>query len=159
MRPRSPHAFSALPDATLRELAAQLVAIDSINPDLIAGAAGERELAYFVREWSERRGLEVEVVGPSQRPSVIAIARGSGGSRSLLLNAHLDTVGVAGMNAPFEPRIEGGRMYGRGTYDMKGGLGAILDAAARARALGLRGDVIVAAVADEEVASIGTEAV
>ncbi len=154
MRPRSPHAFSALPDAALRELAAQLVAIDSVNPDLIAGAAGERELAYFVREWSERRGLEVELVGPSERPSVIAIARGSGGGRSLLLNAHLDTVGVAGMDAPFEPVIEDGRLYGRGAYDMKASLAAILDAAAKVK--DLRGDVIVTAVADEELASIGT---
>ena len=157
MRPRSPHAFSALPDAALRELAAQLVAIDSVNPDLIAGAAGERELAYFVREWSERRGLEVELVGPSERPSVIAIARGSGGGRSLLLNAHLDTVGVAGMDAPFEPVIEDGRLYGRGAYDMKASLAAILDAAAKVD--DLRGDVIVTAVADEELASIGTTAV
>jgi acetylornithine deacetylase len=157
MRPRSPHAFSVLPDAALRELAAQLVAIDSVNPDLIAGAAGERELAYFVREWSERRGLEVELVGPSERPSVIAIARGSGGGRSLLLNAHLDTVGVAGMDAPFEPVIEDGRLYGRGAYDMKASLAAILDAAAKVD--DLRGDVIVTAVADEELASIGTVAV
>jgi acetylornithine deacetylase len=138
-------------------LAAQLVAIDSVNPALIQGAAGERELAYFVREWSEQRGLEVEIIGPSERPSVIAIARGSGGGRSLLLNAHLDTVGVGGMDAPFEPRIEDGRLYGRGAYDMKGALGAILDAAARIE--NVRGDVIVTAVADEELASIGTAAV
>ena len=74
-----------------------------------------------------------------------------------MLNAHLDTVGVAGMEAPFEPRIEDGRLYGRGAYDMKGALAAILDAAARVE--NLRGDVIVTAVADEELASIGTDAV
>ena len=146
-------------DAELSELVARLVAVDSVNPTLIAGAAGERELAQVVAEWCRGRGLEVELVGTEKRPSVIATARGSSGGRSLLLNAHLDTVGVAGMDAPHDPRAEGGRMYGRGSYDMKGGLGAILDAAARARELGLRGDVIVAAVADEEVASIGTEAV
>jgi acetylornithine deacetylase/succinyl-diaminopimelate desuccinylase-like protein len=144
-------------DAALFELAAQLVAIDSVNPDLIQGAEGERELAEFVAAWCTRAGLEVEVVGPPQRPSVIAIARGSGGGRSLLLNAHLDTVGIAGMDAPFEPRIDNGRLYGRGAYDMKGALAAILDAAAKAE--GLRGDVIVTAVADEELASIGTVAV
>jgi acetylornithine deacetylase len=144
-------------DAALTDLVASLVSIDSINPDLIAGAAGERELADFVREWCERAGLEVQVVGPTERPSVIAIARGSGGGRSLLLNAHLDTVGVAGMGAPFEPRIEDGRLYARGAYDMKGALAAILDAAAKVG--DLRGDVIVTAVADEELASIGTAAV
>jgi acetylornithine deacetylase len=144
-------------DAALTELAARLVAIDSVNPELIEGEAGERELATFVAEWSERAGLAVELVGPPERPSVIATARGSGGGRSLLLNAHLDTVGVAGMDAPFEPRIEDGRLCGRGAYDMKGALAAILDAAAHVA--DLRGDVIVTAVADEELASIGTTAV
>jgi len=143
-------------DAELLELAKQLVAIDSVNPDLILGAPGERELAEFVAAWCSGAGLEVELVGPSQRPSVIAVARGNGGGRSLLLNGHLDTVGVAGMDAPFEPRLDDGRLYGRGAYDMKGALAAILDAAAKVD--GLRGDVVVTAVADEELASIGTVA-
>jgi acetylornithine deacetylase len=140
----------------LTELAAELVSIDSVNPALVPGGKGERELALHVAEWCDRRGLEVEVVG-DERPSVIATRRGSGGGRSLLLNAHLDTVGVAGMAAPHEPRVENGRLYGRGAYDMKGALAAILIAAAGIR--DLRGDVIVTAVADEELASIGTEAV
>ncbi len=88
---------------------------------------------------------------------MIAIRRGSGGGRSLLLNGHLDTVGIESMNGAHGPRVEGSRMYGRGTYDMKAAIAAILDVAARAQ--GLRGDVIVTAVADEEVASIGTEEV
>ena len=153
----SRRASSALPDASLVELAAQLVAIDSVNPELIAGAAGERQIAEFVAAWCEQAGLDVELVGTPVRPSVIAIARGSGGGRSLLLNAHLDTVGVAGMDSPFEARIANGRLYGRGAYDMKGALAAILDAAAKVENLG--GDVIVTAVVDEELASIGTAAV
>jgi acetylornithine deacetylase len=140
----------------LTELAARLVAIDSVNPELVSGAPGEREAAAFVAEWCAGRGLDVEVVG-DERPSVIATRKGSGGGRSLLLNGHLDTVGVAGMEAPHEPRVEDGRLYGRGAYDMKGAVAAILLAAAQAT--GLRGDVIVTAVADEELASIGTEAV
>jgi acetylornithine deacetylase len=88
---------------------------------------------------------------------VIASRRGSGGGRSLLLNGHLDTVGIAGMDAPLEPRIEGGRLHGRGSYDMKGAIAAILVAAAEAPPL--RGDLIVTAVADEELGSIGTESV
>jgi acetylornithine deacetylase len=139
----------------LTELAAQLVAIDSVNPALVSGGNGERDIALHVADWCERQGLEVELLG-DQRPSVLATRRGSGGGRSLLLNAHLDTVGVAGMEAPHAPRVEKGRLYGRGAYDMKGALAAVLLAAARAE--GLRGDVIVAAVADEELASIGTEA-
>jgi acetylornithine deacetylase len=148
-----------LPDAALAELAAQLVAIDSVNPGLVPGAAGERELAHFVRDRCAERGLDVELAGPEDRPSVIATARGGGRGRSLLLNAHLDTVGAGGMESPHEPRIEDGRLHGRGAYDMKGALAAVVDAAARARTLGLAGDVIVTAVADEELASLGTLAV
>jgi acetylornithine deacetylase len=140
----------------LTELTAQLVGIDSVNPALVPGGSGEREIALFVAEWCERVGLEVELVG-DERPSVVATRRGSGGGRSLLLNAHLDTVGVAGMVAPHAPRVENGRLYGRGAYDMKGALAAILIVAAGVR--DLRGDLIVTAVADEELASIGTEAV
>src|SRR6185295_2487422 len=77
---------------------------------------------------------------------------------TLLLNAHMDTVGYEGMEAPLEPRVEDGRLYGRGAYDMKGSLAAIMAAGAAAVEAGLRGDVLVAAVADEEVYSIGAEA-
>lgn len=142
------------------ELTRQLVAIDSVNPDLIPGAAGEGAIVRFVAEWCERAGLEVEVEETAPgRPNVIATARGTGGGRSLLLNGHTDTVGVAGMEAPFAPRLDGGRLYGRGAYDMKSGVAAILVAAVRARELRLRGDVVVTAVADEEAGSIGTAAV
>jgi acetylornithine deacetylase len=141
---------------SLAELAAALVAIDSVNPALVPGGAGEREIAVFVAGWCADHGFDVEVLG-DERPSVVATKRGSSGGRSLLLNGHLDTVGVAGMEAPFEPRVEDGRLYGRGAYDMKGALAAMLLAAESAT--GLRGDVIVTLVADEELASIGTEAV
>jgi len=143
-------------ETNLAGLAAALVAIDSVNPALVPGGAGEEEIAFFVADWCAAQGLEVEVVGGA-RPSVIAIRRGSGGGRSLMLNGHLDTVGLAGMEAPLEPRVEDGRLYGRGSYDMKGAIAAILVAAAEAT--GLRGDVVVTAVADEELASVGTETV
>jgi acetylornithine deacetylase len=142
------------------ELAAALVRIDSVNPALIPGAAGEREVGTFVAGWLAQAGLDVDVVEPVPgRPSVIGIARGSGGGRSLLLNAHLDTVGTAGMEAPFDARLEDGRLYGRGSYDMKGALAAAMLAVRDAAAQKLTGDVILTAVADEEVASLGTEAV
>jgi acetylornithine deacetylase len=144
----------------LVDLLSHLVAIDSVNSDLIAGAAGEAEIASFVAAWLKQAGLEVQVeeVAPG-RPNVVAVARGTGGGRSLLLNAHLDTVGVAGMERPHEPRVEDGRLFGRGAYDMKGSLAAIMLAGAEAAQRSLRGNVIVAAVCDEEVASIGTAAV
>lgn len=144
----------------ITELLRQLVAIDSINPDLVPGGAGEGEIARFVANWLEQAGLEVTIEEAApQRPNVIAVARGSGGGRSLLLNAHMDTVGVAGMERPHEPYIEENRLYGRGAYDMKGGLAAIMAAGAAAKQRDLRGDVIVTAVCDEEYASIGTASV
>jgi len=88
------------------QLAADLVRIDSVNPGLIAGAAGEAEIAKFVAEWCERAGLDVTVVeAASGRPSVIATAHGRGGGATLLLNAHLDTVGTEAMKAPFDARV------------------------------------------------------
>jgi acetylornithine deacetylase len=143
--------------SALAELLADLVRIDSVNPDLSAGAAGEGEIARFVARWLEEAGLEVDVeeVAPG-RFNTVGVAPGSGGGRSLLLNAHTDTVGVAGMERPLEPVVEDGRLFGRGAYDMKAGLAAIMLAGGEAVRAGLRGDVIVTAVCDEEVASIGT---
>lgn len=144
----------------ITSLLQQLVAIDSINPDLVPGGAGEQAIAQFVAGWLERAGLEVTLQEAAPgRSNVIGIARGSGGGRSLLLNGHMDTVGVAGMERPHDPVIEGNRLYGRGAYDMKGGLAAIMVAGAQARKLSLRGDVIVTAVIDEEYASVGTQAI
>lgn len=141
----------------LAELLADLVRIDSVNPHLIEGRAGEGEIARFVAAWLEDAGLEVELEEVALgRVNAVGIARGSGGGRTLLLNAHTDTVGVAGMERPFEPVLEGGRLHGRGAYDMKASLAAIMLAGKAAVDAGLRGDVIVAAVCDEEVASIGT---
>ena len=76
---------------------AALVAIDSVNPDLVPGGAGEAEIADFVAGWLSEAGLEVELdeAAPG-RPSVVAVARGSGGGASLMLNAHMDTVGSRG---------------------------------------------------------------
>ena len=144
----------------LEQLLSDLVAIDSINPDLVPGAAGEAAVAAFIADWLRAAGLEVHVaeVRPG-RPNVVGIAHGAGGGRSLLLNGHIDTVGVAGMSQPFRPRVEGGKLYGRGAYDMKGGMAACLIAAAEAARLNLRGDVIVTAVMDEEYAGLGTLAV
>ncbi len=144
----------------LERLACQLVAIESVNPDLVPTGSGESNIARFVASWLTDAGLEVEVVEPvAGRPSVVGILRGSGGGRSLMLNAHMDTVGAGGMARPFEPVVTNGRIHGRGAYDMKGSLAAIMVAASEAKKLALSGDVIVTAVADEEVASLGTSAV
>ena len=142
------------------ELTSQLVAIDSINPSLVPGGAGEAEIARFVVSWATAARLPADVLESTPgRPSVVVRAAGSGGGRTLLLCGHLDTVGVAGMAEPFAARADGDRLYGRGTYDMKAGLAACLLACREAAGLGLRGDVVVAAVADEELASLGVQEV
>ena len=144
----------------LTELISRLVSIESVNPDLVPSGSGEVAIAAFVAEWLETAGLEVSVIAPRPgRPSVVGVLRGSGGGRSMMLNAHMDTVGAGGMDAPFSPRVAVGRVYGRGAVDMKASLAAIMLAAREARNLKLRGDLIITTVADEEVASIGTAAV
>ena len=142
------------------ELLARLIEIESINPALVPGGSGEAEIAAFAAGWLEGRGLaaRVDEVAPG-RANAIATARGTGGGRSLLLCAHVDTVGVEGMQAPFDPRVDGDRMHGRGSFDMKGGVAAVMAAAAAVADAGLRGDVIVALVCDEEHESIGAERV
>lgn len=143
------------------QLLGDLVAIDSRNPALVPGAPGEAAAGAFVARFLRDTGLEVTVVdSQSGRPSIIGHLRGTGGGKTLLLNGHYDTVGFGAMEEPLVPRIEAGRLYGRGSYDMKGGLVAVLAAAAElARGEQLKGDLVVAAVADEEHASIGTEAI
>jgi len=149
-----------IPAADVERLVADLVAIDSVNPTLVPGGAGEAEAMRFAAAWMEDAGLAVDVVEAAPgRPSVVGTARGSGGGRSLMLCGHLDTVGVEGMSEPHAPRVRDGRLYGRGGYDMKGGVAAAMLAAAAAARSGLAGDVVIAAVADEEHSSIGVQAV
>jgi acetylornithine deacetylase len=143
------------------QLLRDLVAIDSVNPSLVPGGAGEGEIAERVAMTLRQLGLDVEVteVAP-HRPNVVAVLEGRAPGRSLMWCGHLDTVGVAGMSAPFEPVERDGRLYGRGALDMKGGLAAMLGAARElVRKGGVRcGRVILAAVVDEEYASLGAEA-
>jgi len=146
------------PPAEVEALVAALVAVDSVNPSLVPGGAGEGAIADFVTARATAAGLEVErVASQPDRPSVLVTARGSGGGRTLLLCGHLDTVGVEGMEAPHAPVVCDGRLHGRGSYDMKGGLAACLLAAEAAAGAGLAGDVVVAAVADEEHSSLGIQ--
>jgi acetylornithine deacetylase len=142
----------------LPDLVRRLVAIDSVNPDLVPGGAGEAAIAAFVAGWAEEAGLEATLLEETAgRPSVLVRARGTGGGRTLLLCGHLDTVGAEGVDDPFGGRTDGDRLYGRGAYDMKAGVAAALVATREAAGLGLAGDVVVAAVADEEHASLGVQ--
>jgi acetylornithine deacetylase/succinyl-diaminopimelate desuccinylase family protein len=137
-----------------------LVAIDSVNPSLVPGAAGEGPIAAFIADHMRRIGLDVTVqdVAPG-RPNVIGVLESRTPGKSLMLCGHIDTVGVEGMDAPFDPDIRDGRLYGRGSQDMKGGVAAMIDTARVIVERGLpRGRLIVAAVIDEEYASLGADA-
>ena len=143
------------------ELTAALVRIDSRNPTLVPDAPGEHQVAFFLasllKDWGFRVELQEVVSGRAN-----VITRGGASSprsRSLMLNGHLDVVGVDGMtHPPFLPSVTDGRMYGRGSADMKSGIAAMCLAARQAVDRGIEGEVVIALVIDEEFESLGTRA-
>ncbi len=145
----------------LTQVTQELVQINSTNPLLSPDGAGEVEIAKYVAGRLNELGLDVKLseVAPG-RMNVVGTLKGSGDGRSLLLNAHMDTVGVEGMTTdPFGGELREGRIYGRGSQDMKASLAAML-AAAKALVdaeIPLRGDLLITGVADEEHSSLGTE--
>jgi len=146
----------------LTRLTQELIQINSVNPSLTPDGKGEAEIGNYVAEKLKELGLEVTIseIAPG-RVNTVGVLKGSGSGRSLLLNAHMDTVGVEGMSInPFGGELKDGRVYGRGSQDMKGSLAAMIAAAKALRDsdINLRGDLLVTAVADEEHSSIGTEA-
>jgi acetylornithine deacetylase len=146
----------------LRQTLADLVKINSINPSLVPGAPGEKEIAAYIALALKKSGLKVQILSTEPgRDSVVGVLKGTGDGKSLMLNAHIDTVGVEGMPDPFSAKIRAGKLYGRGAYDMKGAMAACM-AAAKALVeakVPLKGDVVIAGVADEEFTSIGTSEV
>jgi acetylornithine deacetylase len=143
----------------ITSLLQQLVQIDSTNPDLHPDNAGEGQIASFLASRCADLGLEVDLYEVADgRMNVVGTLKGSGNGRSLMLNGHMDTVGVEGMSDPFGARIIDGRLYGRGSQDMKASLAAMLGAAKAIlnSEIDLQGDLILAFVVDEETLSIGT---
>ncbi|MFC1729173.1 ArgE/DapE family deacylase [candidate division KSB1 bacterium] len=138
-----------------------LVQINSVNPKLVHRAPGEALIGKYIFDTLEECGIQsnLYVIEPG-RVNVIGRIRGSGGGKTLMLNGHMDTVGVAGMHDPFSAEIRDGKLYGRGAQDMKGSIAAMLAAIKALKESGteLKGDIIFAGVADEEFGSIGTEA-
>jgi acetylornithine deacetylase len=149
-------------EAAATDLLAELVAIASVNPSLVPGAAGEAGIVEHLDARLTATGFSTTVVlapGHPARPSLQADPPGPPEWPIVVLNGHLDTVGVAGMTDPFTPRVDGDSLHGRGAADMKGGVAAVVAAAEYLVAAGLRVRPVLALVADEEDASLGSEAV
>ncbi len=142
-------------------LLSAMVRIESVTPWLIPTGSGEAKVAAFIADWLAPTGAEVEVIEVEPgRPNVLARLRGTGGGPTLCLNAHSDTVGYQGWpDEALEPRLDGDRLYGLGAADDKGGCAAAMLVLASLASSGTRprGDLLVACVADEEGASIGSE--
>jgi acetylornithine deacetylase len=139
----------------------ELVAVNSVNPTLVRGAPGEREIADLIAAEMRRGGLDVSIETVTHgRPNVVGVLEAATKGRTLMFCGHTDTVGVTGMIDPFTPVERDGRLYGRGSQDMKGGVAAMISAAT---SMARRGDLssgrlVVACVVDEEHSSIGADA-
>lgn len=135
----------------------KLVQTPSVNPVLEKGGIGEGVIAELVAGWLGQWGYSTRTTEVAAGRFNVVARRGPPSGPVLLLNGHLDTVGVEGMADPFSGELREGRLYGRGAADMKGGVACILAAAARLAAENLPGELIVALTADEEHASLGME--
>jgi acetylornithine deacetylase len=139
---------------------ADLVQINSVNPDLDSNGCGEQEIGMYINRLLESFQLKSEIhsLGP-ERINVVGILEGTGEGKSLMLNAHMDTVGVQGMQNPFSGAVKDGKLYGRGAYDMKGSIAAMLAVAKAIKEQNIKfaGDLVLAFVADEEFESKGTQ--
>lgn len=152
--------MSTIAAGDARALTRALVEIDSRNPSLVPGGPGEGACALFLRDVLDAWGFRTELVETVPgRPNLVARIGEARGGRTLMFNGHLDVVGVEGMiHPPFAPEERDGRLYGRGSADMKGGVAAMCAAAHAAAAGGLAGEIVIAAVIDEEFESLGTRA-
>jgi acetylornithine deacetylase len=141
------------------EILQELIRTPSVNPSIAPDeGSGEEAIANVARQWLEAKGVKswLEPAAPG-RPNVVAEV-GTGKAGTVVFCAHLDTVGTVGMTIPpFEPTLKEDRVYGRGSYDMKGSAAAVMAAAVALAREDFPGKVLVALVADEEYASVGAQ--
>ena len=139
------------------EILQELIRTPSVNPSLSPDEAhGEEAIVKVAQNWLTANGVKswLEEVAPGRPNAVAEVGKGRG--PTLVFCAHLDTVGTKGMTIPaLVPKVEGNRVYGRGSYDMKGSAAAVMSAVAALAHDNLAGRVLVALVADEEYASVG----
>ena len=137
------------------------VAIPSVNPmrraDMDPAIVGERRYAEHLYQQLRALGLDAQLVGDPDRPSLVAEARASDAAETVLVASHLDTVPVDGMVIePFDPRVAEGRIWGRGSCDTKSGMAALVAALETVLARGkLRRNLILVGESDEELGSAG----
>ncbi len=138
----------------------ELVRINSVNPSLSENGPGEEAISLYIADHLKKLNIftEIDRLGEG-RFNVTGIIKGKGSGRSIMLNAHMDTVDVTHMKDPFSASIVDGKLYGRGAQDMKASIAAILSMAKiiQDNKVSLKGDIILSFVADEEYNSIGTE--
>lgn len=121
----------------------------------------ETETAKYIHDFFLREGIEAELIPVRDgRCNVVAKLKGTGGGKSLLFTGHTDTVPPYDMPDPYVVKYVGGDMFGRGVLDMKGGLACMMMAMAAIKRAGVTfsGDLIFAALIDEEAKSLGTRA-
>jgi acetylornithine deacetylase len=144
-------------DCKVIEILRDLVRVNSVNP-FFPNGPGEEEIAVFVNRYLKKIGVKGEIQHIEQkRKNVVAVVPGTNHNKTLLLNAHLDTFGVEEMAAPFDLRKEGDKLFGRGTYDMKGSIAIMLLLAEYLNVHRPLFDILFTFVADEEAKSIGME--
>lgn len=152
-------ARNSLTRPAVLEILQELIRTPSVNPSFAPDEAhGEEAIAKVAQNWLIANGVRswLEEAADGRPNTVAEVGRDKG--PALVYCAHLDTVGTAGMAIPpFEPKVEGSRVFGRGSYDMKGSVAAIMSAAAALAHENLSGRVLIALVADEEYASIGAQ--
>jgi len=150
----------AIPRGDAVALARALIKIDSRNPTLAPDSPGEGECARFLASVLDDWGFSVGLLetGVPNRPNVVARI-GPNDAPALMLNGHLDVVGVEGMvHEPFGAELRDGRIYGRGSGDMKAGVASMCAAAVAGAGTRSERQILVTAVVDEEYESLGTRA-
>ncbi len=156
------HLIDQVNRSKIIDLLREMIAIPSVNPfdNPASESCRELEIADFYQAQMDQLGMQTSrrdvVYG---RPNVFGRIRGTGQGPCVMLAGHLDTVGVAGYKNPFDPKILDNKIYGRGSCDMKAGLTAYLEVARiiLENDIELKGDLVIAGIADEEHGMIGSK--
>jgi len=149
-----------LQEKEVSNLLGDLISINSVNPLADNSSKGEKELALYIRGYLKNIGVRSSLQWVLEgRPNIIGILEGKNKGKNFVLESHMDTVKADNMRMdPFLPKIEGGKIFGRGACDDKGSLAAMLLALKLIRQkknIPLNGDIYFAAVVDEEHKSAG----